>query len=461
MVLTTQDTLPDALNEDGGGRLRLHIVIVGCGIGGLSAAYCLGRTGHRITVLERASEITDIGAGIQVGPNFSRLLIRWGLGEQLKHLGTKPEAIALLRYSNGERIGWTRWGNAMEEDHGAPYYLVHRADLLELLRSLAAPYMTLRLKSKVVSVNPHTAQVTLENGETVHGDLIIGADGIKSIVREVVSDSPNKAPIHTGDSAYRSIISTAGMLIDPDLKDLVDSSEMISWMGPEKHIIGYCIRQKTEYNLVLVHPNNNTNESYVNEGSVIQMRKDFEGWEPRIQKLLKLVNKTYVLPLNYREPLDKWVHADGKVILLGDACHPTLPSRAQGSAMAVEDAAVLGSLLGRLSHRTQLPTLLRAYQDIRYERTRETQLAGYANHHIFHLSDGPAQQARDESMRAAMEAALARESGESVGDAEGNANVWADRKKSQRQFSYDAEAEAQRWWAENRSLDLAAVNESH
>ncbi|KAF7342747.1 FAD/NAD-binding domain-containing protein [Mycena sanguinolenta] len=450
-------TSPDTLNGNEGGRLRLHIVVVGCGIGGLSAAYCLGRAGHRITVVERASKITDIGAGIQVGPNLSRLLIRWGLGEQLKNSSTKPEAIALLRYSNGERIGWTKWGNAMETDHGAPYYLVHRADLLELLKSLAAPYMTLRLKSKVVSVDPRTPLVTLENGETLHADLIIGADGIKSIVQEVVVGGPKKAPIHTGDSAYRSTISTAEMMADPDLKSLVDSSEMMNWMGPEKHIIGYCIRQKTEYNLVLVHPDNKADESYLNEGSVAQMRKDFEGWEPRIQKLLKLVQKTYILPLKYREPLDRWVHPHGKVVLLGDACHPTLPSRAQGSAMAVEDAAVLGSLLGHLSHRTQLPALLRAYQDIRYERTRETQLAGYANHHIFHLVDGPAQQVRDESMRMAMKAALAR-SVASVDDTEGNANVWADRKKSQRQFSYDAEAEAEKWWGENR-LDLAACSD--
>ncbi|KAF7351837.1 FAD NAD P-binding domain-containing [Mycena venus] len=408
---------------DGGGSqvLRLHIIIVGCGIGGLSAAYCLGRAGHRVTVLERASEIKDVGAGIQVGPNLSRLLIRWGLGEQLEKVATRPEAITFLRYSDGERIGWTRWGSKMEEEHGAPYYHVHRADLLHMLHTLAAPRMALRLSSKVVSVSVDpgpTAQaqvrVGLANGEIVSGDLVIGADGIKSVVREVVlsglsnsyssdRDGPSKkatTPIHTGDCAYRAVISTAGMRGDPALEGLLESKEMISWMGPRKHIIGYCIRGKTEYNLVLVHPDNRfkakAKESYMTEGSVEQMRADFEGWEPRVQKLLKLVDKTYILPLMYREPLDKWVHADGKVILLGDACHPTLPSRAQGSAMAVEDAAVLGSLLARLSHRTQLATLLRAYQGIRYARTRETQLAAFANHHIFHLEDGPAQRARDE-----------------------------------------------------------------
>ncbi|KAJ6506280.1 hypothetical protein C8R47DRAFT_1315763 [Mycena vitilis] len=214
---------------NGGDRiLRLHIVIVGGGIGGLSAAYCLGRPGHRITVLERASEIADVGGGIQVGPNFSRLLLRWGLEKQLEKVATKPEAITFLRYSDGERIGWTKWGSAMERDYGASYYHIH----------------------------------------------------------------------------------------------------------------------------------------------------------------------------------------------------------------------VLGILLGQIAHRGQLGSLLCAYQEIRHTRTRETQLAALANHHIFHLEDGPAQQTRDDSMRAAMESALAREQEKFADGAEGNANVWADRKKSQSQFGYDAEADS-------------------
>ncbi|KAJ7616696.1 hypothetical protein DFH06DRAFT_1286089 [Mycena polygramma] len=431
---------------NGGDRtLCLHIVIVGGGIGGLSAAYCLGRAGHRITVLERASEIADVGGGIQVGPNLSRLLVRWGLGTQLEKVATKPEAITFLRYSDGERIGWTKWGSAMEKDCGAPYYHIHRADLLQMLLTLAAPYMKLRLNSKVVSVNPSAAYVTLANGERIHGDLIIGADGIKSVVRDTVIGGPSKPPIHTGDSAYRAVIPTTEMRTDPELKGIVESCEMISWMGPAKHIIGYCIRGKTEYNLVLVHPDNSRRESYSTKGCVAQMRADFEGWEPRVQKLLKLVEKSYILPLMYREPLDNWVHPCGKVVLLGDACHATL----------VEDAAVLGILLGQISHRGQLGSLLHAYQEIRYTRSRETQLAALANHHIFHLEDGPAQQARDESMREAMVAALARERGECADEAEGNANVWADRRKSQSQFGYDAEAEAQRWLVENGALDAA------
>jgi salicylate hydroxylase len=185
---------------------------------------------------------------------------------------------------------------------------LQRTDLLELLRTLAAPHMTLRLNSKLVSVDPHAPRVTFEGGDIIEGDLIIGADGIKSIVRETVVGA-SKPLIHTGNSVYRSVISMAGMLADPELKDLADRGEMISWMGPGvtlfeitlhslylritykivKHIIGYCMvrlasfsrrshpkphpiqHRKTEYNLVFVHPDNNPNESYMAEGSVAQM----------------------------------------------------------------------------------------------------------------------------------------------------------------------------------------------
>ncbi|KAJ7920819.1 hypothetical protein B0H13DRAFT_2249664 [Mycena leptocephala] len=385
-------------------KITLNIVIVGCGI----------------TVVESASAIGDVGAGIQVGPNLSRLLIRWGLHEQLERAAVKPRAITFLRYKDGQRVGWTKWGEAMERDHGAPYYHIHRADLISMLLDLAKSYMTLKLNSRVVSVEPQEGKVTLENGEVISGDLLIGADGIKSIVRDAVAGGPPKSPVPTGHAAYRA-------------------TEMISWMGPGKHIIGYCIRGKAEYNLVMVHPNDRQQESYTAQGSVEKMRADFDGWEPRVKKLLGLVPTTLIWPLLYREPLDEWVAPTGKVVLLGDACHPMLPSRAQGCAMAVEDAAVLGVLFSHISSDDQMIPLLRGYQRLRYDRTAQTQRDALANHSTFHLDDGPKQEERDRSMRAAMEVAFTQEQDEM----DGNANIWADKKKSQSQFSYDAEVEAE------------------
>lgn len=219
--------------------LSLHIIIVGCGLGGLAAAHCLAQAGHRITVLEGATTIGDVGAGIQVSPNVTRLLRRWGLGTALENIGVQPEGIVFRRYNTGERVGYTKWGESMLE-YGAPYYHIHRADFHKLLFDLAAPNMHLRLKATVVGVDPNTPSVTLATGEVVRGDLIVGADGVKSYIQQVVLGRINPAQ-PTGDAAYRAIIPASVMYEDPDLKPFVEVPEMTAWMAPGRHLMAYCI----------------------------------------------------------------------------------------------------------------------------------------------------------------------------------------------------------------------------
>lgn len=218
---------------------KLHIIIVGCGIGGLAAAHCLAQAGHRISMYEAASSIGEVGAGIQVSPNVSRLLIRWGIGRQLDAVGVKPEAIVLRRYSTGERVGYTRWAERMEE-HGAPYYHIHRADFHKLLFDLAAPHTDLHLSSTVIDVDPSVPSITLANGTVVKGDLLIGADGVKSLVQKAVLGKSNPAQ-PTGDAAYRALIPTELLLQDPELKEFVEVPEMTGWMGPKRHLMAYNI----------------------------------------------------------------------------------------------------------------------------------------------------------------------------------------------------------------------------
>ncbi|KAF7373894.1 FAD/NAD P-binding domain-containing protein [Mycena sanguinolenta] len=370
--------------------LRLHFAIVGCGLGGLAAAYCLGRAGHSVSVFEQAPSIEDVGAGIQVSPNLSRLLIRWGLGEELRQVSVEPQSRTLRRYETGHRVGWTKRGENMNRDYGSPYYQLHRADLLDMLFKIASPYMALYLNSRVVSVDPALGELTLQSRRKFRAHVILGADGVNSLIREVIVGHPDK-PIPTGDAAYRAIIPTSEMCKDPDLKPFVDHPEATAWIGPGRHIVGYCIRDRRECNLVMLHPDRGAarTEAYDVPGNVQRMRADFVGWEPRVQKLLALVSHTLIWPLFDREPLDTWVHPSGRVALLGDACHPMLPYVAQGSAMAIEDAAVLGVLFSRVTSRQQVLPLLRAYQNLRYPRTTATQLAARANQKIFHLSDGP------------------------------------------------------------------------
>ncbi|KAI0249405.1 FAD/NAD-P-binding domain-containing protein [Lactifluus subvellereus] len=435
------------LHEGRRAPLALNIIVVGAGLGGLAATYTLGHAGHRVTLLESAPRLGDVGAGIQVSPNATRLLLRWGLGPVLAADAVEPQAIVLRRYDTGERVGYTRWGARMVEDHGAPYYHVHRADYHAMLLRLAraAPGVRIRLGAAVRSVQPDPAveggpSVTLASGEVVHADLIVGADGVKSVLQKAVTGVED-APTPTGDAAYRAVVPTDVMLRDPELRPFVETPEMTAWMAPGRHLMAYCVRARKEYNLVLLHPDDGSVESWTEEGSGDKMRADFADFEPRVQKLLSFVESTLKWRLMDRKPLPTWVHPQGRVVLLGDSCHPMLPYRAQGAAIAVEDAAVLGALFSYVSSFAQVPALLQAYQDLRLPRATATQESSRLNQKIFHLYDGPEQRARDEAMRAAMAAEIERKP---IPD--GNPNQWADRTKTRIQFDYDAYAEVERWW---------------
>ena len=222
--------------------LPLHIIVVGCGLGGLAAAFCLIQAGHRVTIVESSPVIGDVGAGIQVSPNCSRLLRRWGLGKHLDEIGVKPECITLRRYDTGETIGLTKLGEAVEREYGAPYYHIHRADFHKLLYDLVASHVTILLGSPVTGCEPGpmSPSVTLKSGRVVTGDLIIGADGVKSFIQQVVSGKSNPAQ-PTGNAVYRAIIPASLLMQDPELRELIERPQMYSWMGPRRHMVAYPI----------------------------------------------------------------------------------------------------------------------------------------------------------------------------------------------------------------------------
>ncbi|KAG6811471.1 hypothetical protein H0H92_007243 [Tricholoma furcatifolium] len=427
--------------------LPLDIIIVGGGIGGLAAGYCLGRAGHRVTVLEKASTLLEgrTGAGIQATPNLTRLLMRWGIDDQLRKVAVIPQGLCLRRYSDGDPIGWNKWGDEVEREHGAPYYHIHRADLHKLLLELAAPHITLRLDCTVIGVEPETPSVLPEGGEVLKADLVIGADGVRSIVRDAVLGRKDP-PRATGDSAYRAVISTRAMLEDPDLRPLVEEAEAHVWMGPARHIVAYCIRSKEEYNLVMVHPSKEGDSLGVPiPTDCEEVKAEYAAFEPRIQKLLNLMQSTMSWALVDHDPLKTWVHSSNKVCLLGDACHPMLPYRAQGAAMAVEDAAVLGNLLSHIPKRSDLPRLLRAYEQLRHPRTSEMQYAARANQFMYHIPDGPQQVKRDLAMRKEMEDELLRVNRKGGEMENGKVNPWANKSKLKALYDYDADKEVTKW----------------
>ncbi|KAE9409683.1 FAD/NAD(P)-binding domain-containing protein [Gymnopus androsaceus JB14] len=443
--------------------LKLDVIIVGGGIGGLATAYSLASAGHTVTVLEAVAVPGEIGAGVQVASNVTRILTRWGLGSKLKEIAgrDKVESILINRYVNGETILRMPGGDEAEKRYGAPTYHVHRADLYNMLYELAKPYITFRAGSRVTSIDPSTPSVTLDSGEKVTADVIIGADGIRSVVRDIVVGHPQKVK-YTGDSAYRFIIPAEDMLTDPDLGSLVD--KLCVWAGPQKHIVSYGIRGQKCINVVACVEDEDeaAGYSWSAQSDSDGMRAQFSGWESRVIKLLALVKSPHILKFKLMDcaPLETWVHAQGRVTLMGDACHPMLPYRAQGAAMAIEDAEVLGKLFSHVTHHKQIPSLLKAYESIRFERATTTQRRSTESREFWHLSDGAQQEARDARLRAGMEVQQALAKGQIVASEKLSA-VEHGRKTRQaeddEQYGYDVGQETDKWWEENGARILSLI----
>lgn len=230
--------------------LVLDIIVVGCGIGGLSAAFCLSQAGHHVTIIEAYPVIGEVGAGIQVTPNSSRLLWKWGLKERLEEIAVRPEGVAHIRYCTGEQIGFMKWAGVLERDYGSPYYHMHRADLHKLLYDLTSPHVTIRLGSAVVGCDPNSVSpsVTLDSGEVVQADLIIGADGVKSHIQRVVSGEQNPAEL-TGDAVYRATMPASLLTQDPELREFIERPQMTGWIGPGKWVVGYPIVRPSPFRI--------------------------------------------------------------------------------------------------------------------------------------------------------------------------------------------------------------------
>ncbi|EEB90637.1 hypothetical protein MPER_11131 [Moniliophthora perniciosa FA553] len=231
--------------------------------------------------------------------------------------------------------------------------------------------------------------------------------------------------------AYRTLISTEAFRSDPLLRDLVEKPRISCWIGPKKHVIGYCVNGGKEYNMVLLTPDDDSTNS---TSDLDEARTAFADWEPRIQKLLSLTRTVMKTKLMVCAPLKTWTHPSGGVTLLGDACHPMLPYRAQGAAMAIEDAAILGNLFARLTNRAQISMLLELYEEIRHDRVAAVQMASLDNRRLFHMEDGPEQETRDLGMRIGFP----------------GATPWSDRDKTVRLLGYDTDQVTEGWWTAHK-----------
>jgi salicylate hydroxylase len=368
-------------------RDALSVAIVGGGIGGLSAALSLLDAGVDVHVYERARTISEVGAGIQVSPNASRVLHRLGLADELAAMGVRPVAWHQRRWDDGRTLIWTPLADAVVEAFGFPHYQMHRADLLgSLMRALPAERVHVGHRFVGFEDRGERVEARFENGVRIEVDLLVGADGIHSIVRELLFGPAS--PRFTGCAAYRGLIPAERLR----QLDLEVSAQV--WMGPGRHFVHYFVQQKRLVNFVgIVDQDAWTRESWTDRGDVADALAAFEGWHPQVRAILDAVEETFIWALFDRAPLERW--SVGRVTLLGDACHPMLPFMGQGAAQAIEDGAALAACLVR---EPDAVDALRLYETVRLPRASKIQALSGRNKIRFHLPDGPEQVARDEEM---------------------------------------------------------------
>lgn len=381
---------------------KLRIVICGGGLGGLACAIGLHERGHTVTILESAGQLSEVGAGIQVPPNSVRVLKKYGLLEKIKPIVSVPKGIVLRRHANGEPISTTALDPEMTELYGHPYYLIHRADYQQVLYDAAVErgiqYIT---NSRVKCVDDETVTVHLENGRSYTADLIVGADGIRSVVRDTaVVPEVKVQPIRSGYCAYRATVPRDVMLKDPKISHLMTDVNANNWIGPNRHIMAYPMKDGQCYNIVMVHPGEAPVGKWNLPGNLDEMREHYKGFDPVIRQVLSHVDGCLEWVLADLPSIPRWVSRGGRVVLLGDAAHAMLPFLSQGAAQAIEDGATLSQELDKCESLDELPELLRNYEKLRKQRTETIQQGARKHGATWHYSDGPQQEERDRLMRA-------------------------------------------------------------
>lgn len=313
-----------------------HILIAGGGIGGMCAAAALLQRGFDVDIFEQAGELREIGAGIQISPNGNRALDSVGAFQALMQLSCKAERKEIRLWNSGKTWKLFDLGPLAVERYGYPYMTVYRPDLLKVLTDVVV-----RLKPDCIHLNARCASfeekdgkvtLVLEDGTRVTGDALIGCDGVNSMVRRLTVDA--------SPPDYANMMIWRGVIPLKDLPPRMQVSMAVNWVGPHGHVVHYPLRDGELFNLAATTEKVPWNEkTWTAEGTHAECHQDFEGWHDDIHTMIdaapKLAKWAYLL----RKPLERY--SFGRVALLGDACHPTLPFLAQGAVMALEDGVVL------------------------------------------------------------------------------------------------------------------------
>jgi salicylate hydroxylase len=359
-----------------------NVLIAGAGIGGLSAALMLAQSGFRVTLLEQAERLEETGAGIQLSPNATRILIALGLGPRLRADVFEPQAIA-IKTATGSALARIPLGAEAERRYGAPYWSIHRADLqTALLEAVQAnPDILLRLSTRVEDYVAHSHGVSaacrnraFTNDE--HGIALIAADGLWSVLRPRLGHRAR--PQFQKRTAWRALVPAS--TVEAEFR----APDVQLWLGRSAHIVHYPVKNGALINIVAIVDDRWSEPGWSASGDRDELLERYSPWSwcAPVREFLALPDRWLKWALYDLDPLGHW--SEGPVTLLGDAAHPMLPFLAQGAAMAIEDAAVLANCMGR--HPNDIPSAMRRYERARRRRTAKVQNAARSNGRTYHMS---------------------------------------------------------------------------
>ncbi len=359
----------------------MKIIIIGAGIGGLTAAACLLQKGHQVRVYEQAAKLGEVGAGIQMSANAMKVLDAIGLRPMIEPQAVRPKGFEFRRFDDGELLHRIPLGEQHEQKHGSPYFQIHRSDLhaslQQVVRTLDPEAIVLNAKASKIEEHSDKVLVEFEHGLKVEADLLIGGDGIKSVVREFVYGKD--LPVFTGQVAWRCLVPTER--IAPELRtDRVSSI----WCGPKNHAVMYYLKAGSLLNFVGCVERPAESESWTSLRPWEELDADYKGWHPMVRAVIDQAdrNQCFRWTLNFREPIMKW--STCRITMLGDAVHATLPYMAQGAAMAIEDAAVLARAVDL---DMPIADALKIYQDHRAPRTARVVHESSEMGELYHIDD--------------------------------------------------------------------------
>lgn len=352
-----------------------RVIVAGGGIGGLAAALALVRQGFEVLVLEQAPEIGEIGAGIQLGPNAFHAFDALGIGEKARRRAVYTESIVMHDAVDESLVGRVETGEAFRARFANPYAVIHRVDVHRSLLEGAQETGRVQFltRTRVESVKQDNDGVTVgdQTGKLYRGVALIGADGVRSVVREIYVNDP---PRITGHVVYRSVVDKREFPSD------LQWNAASLWAGPKCHLVHYQLRGGEQYNVVVTFHSRNREEWGVTEGSREEVQSYFQGISARPRQLIDLPNSWKRWATADRDPIGRW--SFGRVSLLGDAAHPTTQYMAQGACMALEDAVTLGEAL-RI-HGNDWAKALDLYQRARIARTARIVLSGREMGRLYH-----------------------------------------------------------------------------